>query len=309
MRAELHARRVQGQRVPLAANCCSVLAKLLCAVLLGMALAGCSAVKIAYNNLPDISYWWLDSYVDFDSVQTPRVREQLTLLLERHRKTELPKLLVLVEKAERMAPGDITAAQVCDFSEDVRKSLLATALDAAEPGAHVAMSLSEAQLQHLQEKYAKKNAEYADDWLDKSVEKQRQKRYDSFLDRSEDFYGTLDGTQRKMLRQQIDRSIFDPRRMDAERRRRQQDALALLRGFSGNGSARVSEVQAAFVAYVKRISDPPPGPWRDYQQALLHEGCTNIAQMHNATRPEQREQAVRRIQAYAQDLRDLAAAP
>lgn len=292
-------------RLPL--KCGAALARLGGALLLGVALSGCSAVKLAYNNLPELGYWWLDSYVDFNGAQSPRVKEQLAQLLERHRRTELPKLLVLVEKAERLAVADVTPAQVCAASDEVRDSLLATAVDAAGPGAELALGLGDAQLQHIEGKYAKNNAEYASDWLERSVEGQHRKRYDTFLERSEDFYGTLDDAQRKLLRQMADRSIFDPKRVDAERRQRQRESLALMRRYSNSG-ARPAEVQAALVAYAQRIAQPPPGPWRDYQQALLQEGCGNIARLHNATRPAQREQAARRLQAYAQDIRDLIAA-
>lgn len=292
-------------RLPL--KCGAALAKIGCALVLGVALSGCSAVKLAYNNLPELGYWWLDSYVDFNGAQSPRVKEQLAQLLERHRRTELPKLLVLVEKAERLAVADVTPAQVCAASDEVRDSLLATAVDAAGPGAELALGLGDAQLQHIEGKYAKNNAEYASDWLERSVEGQHRKRYDTFLERSEDFYGTLDDAQRKLLRQMADRSIFDPKRVDAERRQRQRESLALMRRYSNSG-ARPAEVQAALVAYAQRIAQPPPGPWRDYQQALLQEGCGNIARLHNATRPAQREQAARRLQAYAQDIRDLIAA-
>ncbi len=292
-------------RLPL--KCGAALAKIGCALVLGVALSGCSAVKLAYNNLPELGYWWLDSYVDFNGAQSPRVKEQLAQLLERHRRTELPKLLVLVEKAERLAVADVTPAQVCAASDEVRDSLLATAVDAAGPGAELALGLGDAQLQHIEGKYAKNNAEYASDWLERSVEGQHRKRYDTFLERSEDFYGTLDDAQRKLLRQMADRSIFDPKRVDAERRQRQRESLALMRRYSNSG-ARPAEVQAALVAYAQRIARPPSGPWRDYQQALLQESCGNIARLHNATRPAQREQAARRLQAYAQDIRDLIAA-
>lgn len=285
----------------------ATLAKIGCALVLGVALIGCSAVKLAYNNLPELGFWWLDSYVDFNGAQSPRVKEQLAQLLERHRRTELPKLLALVEKSERLALADVTPAQVCAASDEVRDSLLATATDAAGPGAELALSLGDAQLQHIEGKYAKNNAEYASDWLERSVERQHRKRYDTFLERSEDFYGTLDDAQRKLLRQMADRSIFDPKRVDAERRQRQRESLALLRRFANSG-VRPSDVQAALVAYAQRIAQPPPGPWRDYQQALLQESCGNIARLHNATRPAQREQAARRLQAYAQDIRDLIAA-
>lgn len=292
-------------RLPL--KCGAALAKIGCALVLGVALSGCSAVKLAYNNLPELGYWWLDSYVDFNGAQSPRVKEQLAQLLERHRRTELPKLLVLVEKAERLAVADVTPAQVCAASDEVRDSLLATAIDAAGPGAELALGLGDAQLQHIEGKYAKNNAEYASDWLERSVEGQHRKRYDTFLERSEDFYGTLDDAQRKLLRQMADRSIFDPKRVDAERRQRQRESLALMRRYSNSG-ARPAEVQAALVAYAQRIARPPSGPWRDYQQALLQESCGNIARLHNATRSAQREQAARRLQAYAQDIRDLIAA-
>ena len=283
------------------------LAKIGCALVLGVSLAGCSAVKLAYNNLPEFGYWWLDSYVDFNGAQSPRVKEQLAQLLERHRRTELPKLLALVETAQRLAPADVTPAQVCAASDAIRQSLLATAVDASGPGAELALGLGDAQLQHLQGKYAKNNADYASDWLERSADAQHRKRYDAFLERSEDFYGTLDDGQRKLLRQMADRSIFDPQRLDAERRQRQRESLDILRGFSNSG-ARPADVQAALVAYARRIAEPPPGPWRDYQQALLQESCANIARLHNVTRPAQREQAVRRLQAYAQDVRDLIAA-
>ena len=283
------------------------LARLACALVLGSALVGCSAVKLAYNNLPEFGFWWLDSYVDFNGAQSPRVKEQLAQLLERHRRTELPKLLALVERAERLAVADVTPAQVCTASDEVRDSLLATAIDAAGPGAELALGLGDAQLQHILGKYAKNNAEYASDWLERSVERQHRKRYDTFLERSEDFYGTLDDAQRKLLRQMADRSIFDPRRVDAERRQRQREGLALLRRFANSG-ARPAEVQAAWVGYAQRIAEPPASAWRDHQRAVLQESCNNIAQLHNATRPAQREQAVRRLQAYAQDIRDLIAA-
>ncbi len=286
---------------------CAKLAKIIGVLLLGAALYGCSAIKLAYNNLPEFTYWWLDGYLDFNGAQSPRVKEQLAQLLAWHRKNELPKLIALIQKAEQMAPNDVTPTQVCAFTEEVRARLLAVAMQASQPGAELAVSLGDAQLQQLERKYAKNNADYTSDWLERSPTRQHQKRYDEFLERNEDFYGPLDADQRRLMRQLTDRSIFDPGRVDAERRQRQQESLVLLRGFS-NSVAPSSEVRTAIDSYVKRIADPPAGAWRDYQLALLQEGCSNVAALHNTTRPAQREQAVRRLRAYEQDLRDLMAA-
>ena len=63
----------------------------------------------------------------------------------------------------------------------------------------------------------------------------------------------------------------------------------------------------ALHGYIQRIAGPRPGAWRDRQQALLQEGCRNTAALHNGTTASQRAQAVRRLQAYESDLRQLVA--
>jgi hypothetical protein len=273
---------------------------------LSAAVVACSAVKLAYNNLPEVSYWWLDSYLDFDDTQTPRVRDELEQLLAWHRHNELPKIVGLLQQAQALAPDDLTPAQACDVIDEIRVRLLAIAERAEPAGAELALSLGEPQLRQLERKYAKVNADYRKEWLDQPAAKRHEKRYEQFLDRSEDFYGRLDTAQRDLLRQRMERSVFDPREFDAERRRRQQEMLGLLRRINTEKTPPAA-ARAALHAYVLRISDPPPGRWRDRQQALQQEACANIAALHNETTPAQREKAARRLQAYEGDLRQLVA--
>lgn len=286
---------------------CAKLARIIGALTLGAALttlAACSAVKLAYNNLPDISYWWLDGYVDFNGAQTPKVRDELNALLAWHRQTELPQIAALLQKAQAMAPNDVTPAQVCAFTDDIRTRLTAVTDRAEAAGAELAVSLGEDQLLHLARKYEKNNADYASAWVKLSRAKQQEKRYDQFLDRNEEFFGRLDTDQRALLRKLTAQSIFDPRRVEAERRNRQGEALALLRRFAAERTP-ASEARSALHAYIQRIAEPPVGPWRDYQKALLEEGCFNVATLHNATTPAQRQKAVERLRAYEADVRDL----
>jgi hypothetical protein len=286
---------------------CAKLAQIIGVLLVAAALGACSTIKLAYNNLPELSYWWLDAYLDFDGSQTPKVRDELAQLLSWHRQNELPRVLGVLQEAQTLAPRDVSAAQACRMADQIRERLLAVTERAEPAGTELALSLTEAQLQQLERKYAKNNAEYRKEWLDRSPAEVQEKRYEKFLDRLEDFYGRLTPEQRELVRQQVAQSVFDPRLAGAERRQRQQEALALLRGFNAT-KPPPAEARAAIHAYVMRIADPPPGPWRDHQQALLQEGCRNLAALHNATSASQREQAVRRLQAYQDDLRQLVAA-
>ena len=286
---------------------CAKLARIIGVLLVAAALGACSTIKLAYNNLPELSYWWLDAYLDFDGSQTPKVRDELAQLLSWHRQNELPRVLGVLQEAQTLAPREVTAAQACRMADQIRERLLAVTERAEPAGTELALSLTDAQLQQLERKYAKNNAEYRKEWLDRSPAEVQEKRYEKFLDRLEDFYGRLTPEQRELVRQQVAQSMFDPRLAGAERRQRQQEALALLRGFNAT-KPPPAEARAAIHAYVMRIADPPPGPWRDHQQALLQEGCRNLAALHNATSASQREQAVRRLQAYQDDLRQLVAA-
>ena len=283
----------------------SALAKALCIALASAALLACSAVRLAYNNLPEFSYWWLDGYLDLNGAQSLRVRDELARLLAWHRRNELPRLSALLGKAQALAPQDVSPRQACELVDDIRERLLAVAQQAEPAGAELALSLDEGQLGQLERKYAKTNATYRKEWLDLRPQARLDKRYEQLLERNEDFYGALEPAQRELLRQQVAQSSFSPHMIDSERQRRQQEALALLRRLLAE-RASPAEARAALHAYVARIAQPPAGPWREYQQALQQEGCRNVAALHNSTTAAQRERAARRLHAYDNDLRELA---
>ena len=39
---------------------------------------------------PDLVYWWLDRYIDFNDTQTPRVHEAIKQWFAWHRRSQLP---------------------------------------------------------------------------------------------------------------------------------------------------------------------------------------------------------------------------
>jgi len=281
------------------------LGRIIGVLLLAATLGACSAVQLAYNNLPELAYWWLDGYLDFNGAQSLRVKEELSGLLAWHRANELPRIGAMLQQAEALAPSDVTAEQVCATGDDIRVRLLAVAEHMESASAELALSLGDAQLMQLERKYAKVNAEWQKDWLDRSATYQKNKRYEQFLKNGEDFYGRLNDAQRDLLRQQTAQAVWNPRMTAAVRQQRQQEALTLLRRFHAERTP-ASEARSAIHAYVLHIAEPPERFNREYQQAVLHEGCRNVAALHNMTTPAQREQAVKRLHAYRDDVRALA---
>ena len=270
------------------------------------ALAGCSAVKLGYNNLDEVTYWWLDGYLDFTEEQAPRIREDLARLHFWHRTQELPRVATVLRSLEELVTGDISAAQACAFVPRLRERFEAVS-ERAEPAVvTLAMDLGTDQLRHLERKYQKNNADFRKEWMRLAATELADKRLKQFLERAEMIYGRLDEPQRIALRRQIEQSAFDPKRTLAERQRRQQDALQTLRKLAGQ-PVPFGEARRLLRSYLERAQESPDAAYRSYQQALIDEACRGFSVLHNSTTAAQREAAVQRLRAYQRDLRELAA--
>ena len=290
--------------------CWSRIIGLLATVLALALLLACSAVKLAYNNAPELAYWWIDGYLDLGEAQSLKVREELARLQQWHRGTELPKIAELLQKTQQLAPADTTPEQVCALFADIRSRIDAVVTHAEPAAVTLIVGLNAAQLGHIETKSAKTNAEWRDEWASGSPAERQVKRLKSAVERSEQFYGTLEERQIALLRNAIARSDFDPQLSYAERLRRQQDLLQTLRLISGvAGSARLSVPQAtaAWRAYLERSVNSPNPAYRAYSEKAILDGCKTIAQLHNSATAEQRTRAWRRLTAYERDARELAA--
>lgn len=282
------------------------LARIIGLLSVAVAVASCSAVKLGYNSLPQVGFWWLDGYVDFSDEQQPRVRDDLGRLHQWHRRQELPKIGALLQQAERMVAGDITADEVCAVVPAIRQRLAAVA-DRAEPAAvTLALGLQPEQLAHLQRKYEKNVRDYRKDWVDLPTGELKDKQSKQYVDRMEMVYGRLEDNQRELVRTQLERSVFSAETSLRERQRRQQDTLQTLRRLAGQ-QVSLTEARAAMHQLVERALQSPDLRYRSYEDALIRQGCVNIAAIHQSTTQQQRVGAARRLRAYQRDVEDLAA--
>lgn len=270
-------------------------------------LAACSSVRLAYNNAPTFGTWWLNGYLDFDDHQSSRLREDLSSLQQWHRNTQLPGTAGLLQRAQALAAQpQVQASQVCALVSDVQRQLADISAHSEAGAAQLALSLNPAQLQHLEARYAKSNREFAKEWLEPGPDKVHEKRYDKALERAEHVYGRLSADQRALVRQQVDNSSFDPRLLQSERLRRQQDTLQTLRALAGE-QATNAQAERALGGLFARYRESPRPEFRAYSQRQVEEGCAGVALLHDSTTPAQRAHAVKRLQDYERDFRALAA--
>ena len=280
-------------------------ARIISVLAASLMLCACGAIKLGYNNIDEVAYWWLDGNVDFENSQRPQVRQDIARLHLWHRGNELPRYVDLLQRMERLASTDITSEQACAFIGDIRERVGVLSTQAEPAAVTLAMSLTPEQLTHLERKYQKINRDYRKEWIDIPPAEQRVKRVKQLVERSETIYGKLADPQREAVRQQVEQSSFDAQRFMVERQRRQQDILQTLRTISSQPIA-LADARNLVRGYLERFNKSPNATFRAYQDTVVQENCRGIASTHNATTAAQRENAVKRLRSYQEDLRELA---
>ena len=282
-------------------------------LVLGLVLAwlsGCSALRLGYNQAPELAYWWLDGYVDFDGAQSDRVRAGLAQWQAWNRRTQLPEyaLFLALARADVMEPT--TAEKSCTRWNEALGRLDVAAEQAVPQIAELLPTLKATQLIHIEQRYAKSNDTFRSDFLQADPQERREKSLDRAVERAETLYGRLDDAQRDAVAKAVAASPFEAERWLSERIRRQQELLQLLRRFGPDATERDRDpalAQAAVRVYLQGLRVSPRDDYRRYAQRLAQFNCGFAASVHNATSAAQRQTARAKLAGWEGDLRALAA--
>ncbi len=280
-------------------------------------LGACSTTRLAYNQAPNLLYWWLDGYMDFNSAQSGQARQDIDAFMAWHRSTELPAYARQLQQWQTLATQDITPAQACAQFDAVRAAVLRASESGLEPLTRLALRLTPEQQAHLQRHQSKSNESFEKDFLRGSPEQRLSQRLEKAVGRNEMLYGRLSPAQRDLLQSSLQQSPWDAQKTQQERLRRQADlrqTVQAIQGIAGvgepngvgngNGPVRAAALDASR-SYLARVMHSPTPGYSAYSQTQVQHGCTQFAALHNATTPEQRANAVRVLKGYEDDLRAL----
>ena len=292
-------------------RCKRIISLLAITLLTALLLPACSAVKVAYNQGPELSYWYLDAYVDFNDAQSLQVKADLNRLQAWHRQTQLPGYIDSLQKLQQQMPLDFSTAQACNVYSDARLKLLALSVEVQPAVAALAATLGSQQIALMERKFAKGNAEYREEFMEGTPKAMRDRRYKKAVGRAEMLYGSLDDRQLAVVEQVIARSRFDAARSYAERVRRQQDALQTLRNLAVPGNSPAASAEKARIAVrslLDRSINSPDAAYRAYQETVTQDGCKGFSDLHNSTSAAQRTKAVKVLGGYERELTELGVA-
>lgn len=272
------------------------------------ALGGCSAVRFAYNQAPELVYWWLDRYVDFDDAQAPRVREALAQWFAWHRRSQLPDYARLLARARTEVLVDTTPERACAWWGELRQRAEVALSQALPPAATLIPGLGAQQREQIERRQARTNEEFRNDYFAGDADARRERLVERAVERFEMIYGTLDEAQRRLVAVRVAASPFDAELWFAERRQRQRDAMALLRRLATEPVGLDAAV-SALQGYADGLMRSPRPDYRRYAERLERFNCAFAAEVHNTTSAAQRQAAAAKLKGWEVDLRALAAEP
>lgn len=260
-------------------------------VLLGLGLAGCSSLTLAYNQLPFLGGLWIDSYLDLDSAQQARMKERLRAWQAWHRREELPQWVALLRQAgAALGDGSVTAEELLALERAGRASMERCLQHAAPLAAPVLADLRPDQWQHLQKKIAERSAEWREKNAGPDGQVERGKQYVKALER---WLGDLHRGTRRQARAEAEGWHFDLAALSEARAWRETRTLAALHAWA-------RQDLSGGTAQLLQLSYPLPA-----EQAYRDELMASVLRLLNGLDTHQREQVLHHWADWQAQLRAL----
>ena len=272
-----------------------------------VSLSACSLLITGYNQAPSLLIFsWVNPHLDLNSEQDKQLRADLQVLHQWHRQQQLPVYADIFQKVAVLAPKEMTGPQICSLFDEFKDTLAPLSQQMSPAIARLALKLTPAQLQRLEQQYDKDNRDYRKEWkLDASADKQLQVEADKGIENAERWYDRLDKKQKALVKQLAKDSQFDLQKSWGERLRRQQDTVSTLERIAKSQQGLAWAQQEVTALLNRSLLNSPDEAYRAYVEMRKDINCEAAAQLHNSTSAAQREFTVKTLKAYEADIRAL----
>jgi len=192
-------------------------------------LAGCSGIKVAYNQADLIAAWMADDYFELTGEQKDAFREHFQRFHAWHRATQLNEYAALLASARERLDNGVKEADVVWAIDAIKAQYRTMVARGYADAARLLSTLSDRQLNAARREFEERNRKNAREWgVGASADEQRRLRAKRNLERIEHWTGTLSAAQEaRIVAMSRDLPLIaDLRQQD--RIRRQQEFLAVL---------------------------------------------------------------------------------
>lgn len=280
---------------------------MLCLIAMMTVIAGCSSVKFTYDHGDTLLYWWLNTYLDLDGDQSAWVKKDIDKLFQWHRNTQLKQYSTLMSRAQRQLAGDMTQADLLADYKEIKTYTEQLAMRAVPDLADLARSVKPDQIAQIEKKFNKNNEDFRKKFLKGELDKRQNARFDKSLEQLDLWFGSFSRDQKAILRKASDARPMDSEIFLAERIRRQQKIVTLLRKVQTEKLGKEA-AQKEVTILMRDVLDSFEAPeHKAFFDTYVDSTSKYILTAIKIATPEQKAHAQKRMQGWIDDFNKLAA--
>jgi hypothetical protein len=265
-----------------------------------MLIAGCSTVRLVYENAETYIRWRATDYLEVDGAMSEELDEAIAGFMSWHRTNALPKYATVLGDAEQRFARGLGPADLNWGYDSVMTQARESLRVAAEKVAPLLDRLTAAQIAHLERQIADDNRKFARENLRGGAQEQRKRRTERNVERLEDWVGRLSQAQIDRVAQYSARAPLLDEMRDRDHKRLQSELLAMIR--AKQARARLPELAANW----ERGREPS---YAAALEASRKEYFAMALDIDKSLSAQQRSRAQKKLRGYADDFRKLSRPP
>lgn len=273
------------------------------ATLLLSLVAGCSALRLAYNQADHILTWIAHDYFDLDHHQRQEFHARIDPLLKWHRQEALPDYVRFLSEIKKRGEHPFTREDAIWMVDGVKARFRAIATKGTPDAVEMLSSLTPDNIQALEKQFAKVNQKFVREYqLGGNREQQRRARTERTIKRIKEWAGPLTHAQEERIAALYERVPYTESVRHQDRQRRQKEFLALLK--QRQNKAEFAKALAPWLADWEKGRPP------EIAAALNDSYEKRVAfylEVERLLTREQRAHVLHKIQDYIDDLNALVA--
>jgi hypothetical protein len=260
-------------------------------------LAGCTALRLAYDNADTYLLFRANGYLDLDAKGSDELDERIDEFFAWHRRTALPQYARLSEEAAKRVTRGLSRDDLVWGYDSLVAHARQSLRFAAERVAPLLDRLTPQQVAHMEKRFAEDNRKFAREYLRGSEAERRKRRARRLEERLEDWVGNLSSVQAAKVRQFSEHTpLYDELRAK-DRQRMQAEFVDMIR------KRETQKRLPDWIANWERGRDPAHAAT---SERFRQEYLALLLEIDKTLTPEQRNRAAATLRRYAEDFRVLA---
>ena len=260
-------------------------------------LAGCTALRLAYDNADTYLLFRANSYLDLDAKGSDELDERIDEFFAWHRRTALPQYARLSEEAAKRVTRGLSREDLVWGYDSLMAQARQSLRFAAERVAPLLDRLTPQQVAHMERRFAEDNRKFAREYLRGSEAERRKRRARRLEERLEDWVGNLSSVQAEKVKQFSERTpLYDDLRAK-DRQRMQAEFVDMI---------RKREAQKRLPDWITNWDHGRDPAHLAASERFRQEYLALLLELDRTFAPEQRSRAAANLRRYAEDFRVLA---